>query len=80
MPIIAYTPYEVTMQKINLYWGVIPKRMKLIENTDDLIREMNRDLITQRLAKKGDSVVILMGMPTSQRGITNMMKLHRVGE
>ncbi len=80
MPIIAYTPIENIMRRLNLYWGVIPKTMGLIEDTDDLIREMDRSLVSDKLVRKGDSVVILMGMPISQKGVTNMMKLHRVGE
>ena len=80
MPIIAYTPFENIMRRLNLYWGVIPKTMGLIEDTDDLIREMDRSLVSNKLVRKGDSVVILMGMPISQKGVTNMMKLHRVGE
>ncbi|MBI3583123.1 MAG: pyruvate kinase [Nitrospinae bacterium] len=80
MPIIAYTPYESTMWRLNLYWGVMPRTMGLIEDTDNLIKEMDRNLLSHKLARKGDSVVILMGMPISQKGVTNMMKLHRVGE
>ena len=80
MPIIAYTPIENIMRRLNLYWGVIPKTMGLIEDTDGLIREMDRSLVADKLVRKGDSVVILMGMPISQKGVTNMMKLHRVGE
>ena len=80
MPIIAYTPFENIMRRLNLYWGVIPKAMGLIEDTDNLIKEMDRNLLSYKLARRGDSVVILMGMPISQKGVTNMMKLHRVGE
>jgi|SRR3990167_1574375 len=79
MPIIAYTAYESIMKRLNLLWGVIPETMRLIEDTDDLIREMDRNLISNRLAKKGDPVVILMGMPISRKGATNMMKLHKIG-
>jgi pyruvate kinase len=80
MPIIAYTAYENIMRRLNLLWGVVPETMRLIEDTDDLIREMDRSLVSNKLVRKGDSVVILMGMPISQKGVTNMMKLHRVGE
>jgi len=31
-------------------------------------------------AKEGDLVVISAGIPAAQRGGTNVMKLHRVGE
>lgn len=80
MPIIAYTPFENIMRRLNLYWGVLPKTMGLIEDTDDLIREMDRNLMSDKLVKKGDSIIILMGMPISAKGATNMMKLHKVGE
>jgi len=80
MPIIAYTPFENIMRRLNLYWGVIPMTMGMVEDTDGLIKEMDKNLLSNRLLKKGDSIIILMGMPISAKGATNMMKLHKVGE
>jgi pyruvate kinase len=61
-----------------LYWGVLPRAMRTIPNTDDLIRELERSLREEKLAGSGDRIVILLGAPAGTRGRTNLMKLHTI--
>ena len=76
VPIIAYTPYDAIRRRMALYWGVVPKAMRTIENTDDLIHELERSLREDKLAEVGDRIVIVTGAPVGTRGSTNLMKLH----
>lgn len=80
VPIIAYTPYEIVKNRMCLYWGVIPKIMRSLETTDELIKEVERSLLRERIVKKGDRIVITASSPLSTLGKTNFMKLHRIGE
>jgi pyruvate kinase len=41
---------------------------------------VEKTLLKEGLAKKGDHVVITASVPIDRRGKTNMLKLHRVGE
>ena len=61
-----------------LYWGVLPRAMRAIPNTDELIRELERSLRKEKLAGSGDRIVILTGAPVGTRGGTNLMKLHTI--
>jgi pyruvate kinase len=61
-----------------LYWGVLPRAMRPISNTDELIRELERSLREEKLAGSGDRIIILLGAPTGTRGSTNLMKLHTI--
>jgi len=79
-PIIAFTPHETVRRRLCLLWGVTPKLMGIIENTDEMIRRVEEALLTGGLARKGDAIVILSGAPIGVKGTTNLMKLHRVGE
>lgn len=79
VPIIAFTPHEEIMRRMTLYWGVIPKIMKPIENTDEMIDEVERVMLSERLARKGDILIILSGAPIYKKGTTNLMKIHRIG-
>lgn len=79
-PIIAFTPHENVRRRLCLFWGVTPKLMKIIENTDEMIRRVDEALLADGLAQKGDAIVILSGAPIGVKGTTNLMKLHRVGE
>ncbi len=78
MPIIAFTPDPRMQHRMCLYWGVIPKIMGYAKSTDHLFSELGKSLLSARLAKKGDAVVVLSGTPPTRRGGTNMMKLHRI--
>ena len=78
-PIVAYTPHDAIRRRMAMYWGVLPRAMRTITNTDELIRELERSLREDKLAEAGDGIVILLGAPAGTRGSTNLMKLHRIG-
>ncbi|MBI5184043.1 MAG: pyruvate kinase [Nitrospinae bacterium] len=78
VPIIAFTPNEEIKRRLCLYWGVIPKIMEPIENTDELIAQVDRLLLKEGMVRRGDSLVIIMGAPISVMGSTNLMKVHRI--
>ncbi|TSA04376.1 MAG: pyruvate kinase [Nitrospiraceae bacterium] len=78
VPIVAYTPHDAVRRRMALYWGVLPRAMRPIPNTDELIRELERSLREEKLAGSNDRIVILLGAPAGTRGGTNLMKLHRI--
>jgi len=80
VPIIAYTPDKEVKNRVCLYWGVIPKIMRRLTTTDEMIREVEKSLIEERIVKRGDGIVITSSSPLSTPGKTNLMKLHRIGE
>jgi pyruvate kinase len=80
VPIIALTPDEKIQNRACLYWGVTPKIMKLPSTTDEMIKNIEKALLTEKIVKRGDSIVITSSSPLSTRGKTNFMKLHRIGE
>ncbi len=77
-PIIAFTPFEPVRQRMALYWGVIPHTMVQIAATDERVREAERRLKAEGLAKTGQRIVILSGTRIGEPGGTNLMKLHLV--
>ncbi|MEW6001948.1 MAG: pyruvate kinase [Nitrospirota bacterium] len=80
VPIIAYTPDEKIKNKMCLYWGISPKIMKPPATTDELVKEVERSLLKEGIAKEGDGIVITASSPLTARGKTNFMKLHGIGE
>jgi pyruvate kinase len=79
IPIIAYTPHETVRRRMALYRGVVPKAMRRIPNTDELIHELERSLRDEKLAETGDRIVILLGTTLGASGSTNIIKLHTIG-
>jgi pyruvate kinase len=80
VPIVAFTPSEDVCRRMALTWGVIPLRVRELTSTDPVLKEVEKTLLKEGLAKKGDHVVITASVPIDRRGKTNMLKLHRVGE
>lgn len=79
IPIIAFTPERAVMSRLPLYWGVIPKYMKPLANTDQMLREAEKALLKEKIVKKGDRIVIIASSPLSTKTKTNFMKLHQIG-
>jgi len=80
VPVIAMTPNEEIMRRVNLYWGIKPMIMKLPSTTDEMITGIERVLLTEKIVKKGDNIVITSSSPLSTQSKTNFMKLHKIGE
>jgi len=62
-----------------IYWGVIPYMVRHMENTDQLVNEVESALVRSGYAKLGDRIVIVASLPPSISGKTNFMKIHEIG-
>ena len=78
-PIIAFTPDERVQRRLSLLWGVVPYCLPFVDSTDELIRLMDERLEAEGIARQGDVVVIVAGIPLSARGRANFLKVHIVG-
>ena len=79
VPIIAFTPSAETYPRMGLLWGVSARRAGALKNIDELTREAESRLSTERLVEKGDVIGIVAGTPVGARGSTNLMRLRRIG-
>ncbi|MGD9497301.1 MAG: pyruvate kinase [Armatimonadota bacterium] len=79
MPIVAATPLPETARRCNIYWGVQPLLIDPVNDTDEMIHRVERQLLELEMCEKGDVVVITAGTPIGRRGTTNTMKVHVIG-
>ncbi len=77
-PVVAFTSQEKVVSRMKFYRGVVPLFMEHFDNTDTMIREVERSLVKGRHARRGDTVVITASLPTSHSGKTNFLKIHRI--
>ncbi|MBI5632567.1 MAG: pyruvate kinase [Nitrospirae bacterium] len=80
LPIIAFTPDRTVLARLALCWGVVPKYMKPLRGTDQMLYEVEKALLSEKIVKKGDHIVIISGSPLSTQAKTNFMKIHEIGE
>lgn len=77
-PIVAFTQPLATMRRLAIYWGVKPFPIGVMTGTDEQILAVEAILLNSGF-RKGDVVVITMGVPVEARGSTNLMKVHKLG-
>jgi len=78
LPIIAFTQSLETRRRLSLYWGVKPFPIGPMTGTDEQIGAVESTLLSAGY-RKGDVIVITMGVPVEARGSTNLMKVHKLG-
>ena len=78
--IIGCTPDERTCRQMNLSWGVAPIHMKEEYSMEILLLHATEAAEEKGYVKKGDVVVLTVGVPLGRSGNTNLLKATVVGE
>ncbi|MDQ6104181.1 pyruvate kinase [Staphylococcus epidermidis] len=78
--IIAVTPSEKTARQCAIVWGVNPVVKKGRKTTDALLNNAVATAVETGRVSNGDLIIITAGVPTGEKGTTNMMKIHLVGD
>ncbi|MGA9523225.1 MAG: pyruvate kinase [Myxococcaceae bacterium] len=78
VPIVAFSPNQEVRRKLALIWGVVPRILEPIQDTEAMVQRVEEELIAQGLARKGDRVVIVFGAPVGQPGKINSLRLHHI--
>jgi pyruvate kinase len=76
----AFTPNPVTERRMALFWGVEPHPLDRRTYTDEEMAAASRYLESQEIAKRGDRVVMVAGVPPGRQASTNLVKVHEIGE
>ncbi|MCD8508664.1 MAG: pyruvate kinase [Bacillus sp. (in: Bacteria)] len=79
-PIIAVTSNDRVCRSLALSWGVHPQVGRQAISTDELLQLSVEGALKTGLVKHGDLVVITAGVPIGEKGTTNIMKVHIIGE
>ncbi|MBN2401181.1 MAG: pyruvate kinase [Spirochaetes bacterium] len=78
IPIIAVTQNEDVARQLSIVFGIIPMKTDFYSNTDEMIENAKKLLMSGRIAKHGDTFVITAGTPAGIAGNTNMMKIIKI--
>ena len=78
VPIIAFSPDQAIRRRIALYWGLLPKIMEPVKNSDLMCEMVSDRLLADRIAAPGDRVVLVFGSPMGIPGATNSIRIHQI--
>jgi pyruvate kinase len=79
VPIVAFSPNQEVRRRLALLWGVVPRVLEPIQDTEAMVLRVEEELLARGLARKGDRVVIVFGAPVGQPGKINSLRLHVIG-
>jgi pyruvate kinase len=80
VPLLAFSPIEVVRSQLALVWGVETFLVPFAHSTDEMVSQVDTALLELGRCKRGDLVVVVAGTPPGVAGMTNTMRVHRIGE
>jgi pyruvate kinase len=78
-PILALTPNRDTARRLTVAWGVQSIVTKDAHDVDDMANRACKFSVRQGMAKPGDRILIIAGVPFGNPGATNMVRLAFIG-
>jgi pyruvate kinase len=78
VPVLALTPNESTYRQLALTYGISSRVTKGVRDIDTALKLARRELLANNLAVKGDTFILVFGIPFGHRGGTNTMVIQTV--
>ena len=75
VPIVAFSPNEVTRRRLALLWGVIPEPLEAMRDADEMVQRASMFLLANGYVSPGDRVVNIFGAPVGVSGSTNSIRV-----
>ena len=79
-PIVGATTSKKVMRRLSLIWGVCPVLIAQSNSTDEVIDLSIHGALKKGYIEGGNLIVITAGVPVGVSGLTNLIKVHTVGE
>jgi len=77
--ILVVATNTVVWRQMSLVWGVTAMTTGMVESDDELFEVAGKCAMDSGLAKNGDLIVIVAGVPVGAAGTTNLVKVQVVG-
>jgi pyruvate kinase len=80
VPIIAFGENETRLRQLSVLYSIKPAYLKQPTSGSAFIRTVDKLLVKNKWAVKGDPIIIVTGDPITKAGIVNRIVIHYVGE
>jgi pyruvate kinase len=78
VPIIGVTDQPKTWRQLSLVWGVQPVMCTAQVSYDGMLATAREYLLSTRIARPGQRIVVTAGIPFHVRGTTNMLRIEEL--
>jgi len=78
VPLLVLTPKLETARRLGILWGVHAVRTKDVVSFEDMVAKSKRMALRHNMAKAGDRVIVMAGVPFGVPGSTNVLHVARI--
>src|SRR4051812_34307737 len=77
-PLLAVSPAEHTARRMGLLWGVHAVHSRDVGSFEEMVEKGKRMALRHQIAKGGDRIVLMAGIPFGTAGSTNVLHVVRL--
>ncbi|WP_375392639.1 pyruvate kinase [uncultured Sphingomonas sp.] len=77
-PLLVLTPSLATARRAGLLWGAHAVHTRDVENFEEMVAKAKRMALRHNIARAGDRVIVLAGVPFRTPGATNVLHVVRI--
>jgi pyruvate kinase len=78
VPILVLTPKLDTARRLGLLWGTHAVHTRDVDSFEEMVAKSKRTALRQGIAKAGDRVILMAGVPFRTPGSTNVLHVVRI--
>lgn len=78
VPILAMSASLHTSRRMGLLWGVYPVHTRDVSSFEEMVEKAKRMALRHQIAKGGDRVIVMAGIPFGTAGSTNVLHVARL--
>ena len=78
IPLLAMSASLHTSRRMGLLWGVHAVHSRDVSNFEEMVEKAKRMALRHQLAKGGDRVIVMAGIPFGKAGSTNVLHVVRL--
>ena len=78
VPILVLTPQLATARRLGLLWGTHAVHTRDVESFEEMVAKAKRMALRHNIARAGDPVIVLAGVPFKTPGSTNVLHVVRM--
>lgn len=79
VPILGFTPDEITYRRLAFRWGVIPNLVPFVDTVEAMLKRVDAAMLGNGMVESGKQVVLVCGFPVGALRSPNMALLHTAG-
>ena len=78
VPLLAMSPSQHTARRMGLLWGVHPVHSRDVSSFEEMVEKGKRMALRHQIAKGGERIVLMAGIPFGTAGSTNVLHVVRL--